>query len=52
MRLFISDFNKSFFTVKTLICIVAIVVVSLLCYNQDLLYVFFSNDEKTLLLLN
>lgn len=46
MRLFISDFNKSFFTVKTLICIVAIVVVSLLCYNQDLLYVFFSNDEK------
>lgn len=47
MKLFIAEIKKNIFTLKTLICIFAVVVVSLLCYNQDLLYVFFNNDEAS-----
>ncbi|MCH5297909.1 MAG: hypothetical protein J1E85_09595 [Ruminococcus sp.] len=45
MKLFISDFKKSFCTLKTLVCILAVVIVSLLCYNQDLSYIFSNNEN-------
>lgn len=47
MRMFINDLKKNFLTIKTLICTIAVVAVSLLCFNQDLLYIFTHTSENS-----
>lgn len=47
MRMFINDLKKNFLMIKTLICTIAVVAVSLLCFNQDLLYIFTHTSENS-----
>ena len=47
MRMFVDDLKKNFLTIKTLICTISVVIVSLLCFNQDLLYIFTNTSENS-----